>query len=146
MSADKIDVVAVILVRDGRFLLGKRSLHKRTAPGYWCPISGHVEPGEPQAAAVVREVLEETALRVIALECVAQCDTHDGSAVMHWWRVQLLDDAPARLANDEHTELGWFSPEELQGQAPVFEEDIAILLRSGQGAARLPVGRRPPPD
>ncbi|MEY4548593.1 MAG: hypothetical protein RL685_4788 [Pseudomonadota bacterium] len=140
MSAGKIDVVAVILVRDGRFLLGKRSLHKRAAPGYWCPISGHLEPGEQQAAAVVREVLEETALQVIALECVAQCDTHDGSAVMHWWLVQPLDDAPARLANDEHTELGWFSPEELQGLAPVFDEDIAILLRWASEAAGLPSG------
>lgn len=138
MSANKIDVVAVILERDGRFLLGKRSLHKRAAPGYWCPISGHVEPGEQQAAAVVREVLEETALRVTALECVAQCDTHDGSAVMHWWRAQPLDDAPAQLANDEHTELGWFSPEELQGLAPVFEEDIAILLRSAEPTAPRP--------
>lgn len=130
MAANKIDVVAVILQRDGRFLLGKRSPHKRNAPDYWCPISGHVEPGEPHAEAVVREVLEETALRVVALECVARCDTHDGSAVMHWWRVEPLDDAPAVLANDEHSELGWFSPEELRSLSPVFEEDIAILLRA----------------
>lgn len=134
MAASKIDVVAVILERDGRFLLGKRSPHKRSAPGYWCPISGHVEPGEPQAEAVVREVLEETALRVVALDCVAQCDTHDGSAVMHWWRAQPLDDACARLANDEHSELGWFSPEELRHLSPVFEEDIAILLRAALAA------------
>jgi 8-oxo-dGTP diphosphatase len=136
VSPTKIDVVAAILERDGRFLLGKRSPHKLSAPGYWCPVSGRLEPGESQAAAVVREVQEETALRVAALECVAQCDTHDGSAVIHWWRAQLLDDAPARLANDEHTELGWFSPEELQRLAPVFAEDLAILLR----AARSPAG------
>lgn len=134
MAADKIDVIAVILEREGRFLLGKRSPHKLKAPGYWCPISGHLEPGEEQAAAVVREVLEETALRVVALDCVARCDTHDGSAVMHWWTVQPLDDAPARLANDEHSELGWFSPEELLRLSPVFEEDIAILLRAARGA------------
>lgn len=127
-------MVAVILEREGRFLLGKRSPHKRAAPGYWCPISGHLEPGEAQAQAVVREVLEETALRVVALDCVARCDTHDGSAVMHWWRAQPLDDAPARLANDEHSELGWFSPEELRQLAPVFEEDIAILLQAARRA------------
>ena len=132
MGAQKIDVVAVILEREGRFLLGKRSPHKRSAPGYWCPISGHLEPGEAQSAAVVREVLEETGLRVAARDCVARCDTHDGSAVMHWWRAELLDDTPACLANDEHSELGWFSPEELQRLAPVFEEDIAILLRAAR--------------
>jgi 8-oxo-dGTP pyrophosphatase MutT (NUDIX family) len=133
VAAKKIDVVAVILERDGRFLLGKRSPHKLQAPDYWCPISGHLEAGESQAAAVVREVLEETGLRVAALDCVARCDTHDGRAVMHWWRVQPLDAAPAFLANDEHSALGWFSPEELRKLAPVFEEDIEILL---QAAAR----------
>lgn len=132
VAAQKIDVVAVILERDGRFLLGKRSLHKRNAPGYWCPISGHLEEGESQAAAVVREVLEETGLRVAALDCVARCDTHDGRALMHWWRAQPLDAASAFLANDEHSELGWFTPEELVRLSPVFEEDIAILLQASR--------------
>ena len=55
---------------------------------------------------------------------------------MHWWRAQPLDDEPARLANDEHSELGWFGPEELRELSPVFEEDIAILLSAaGQDRA-----------
>jgi 8-oxo-dGTP diphosphatase len=122
------DVVVAVLERDGRFLLGKRSPHKLAA-GYWCPICGSVEAGEPQAQAVVREVLEETGLAVRAVAKVAECDTHDGQAVMHWWRVQPLDDAPARLANDEHTELAWVSVAEMKRLAPIFLEDVAILER-----------------
>jgi (d)CTP diphosphatase len=124
----KIEVVAAIIEQGGRFLLGKRSPQRRSAPGYWCPICGRVEAGESQAEAVVREVREETALRVSALRKVAECDTHDGSAVIHWWLTQLLDDSPARLANDEHSELRWLTPEELQHLEPTFPEDIAILL------------------
>ena len=124
----KIEVVAAIIEREGRFLLGKRSPLRLSAPGYWCPISGRVEAGESRADAVVREVREETGLRVSALCEVAQCDTHDGTAVIHWWRTLLLDDSPARLANDEHTELAWLTPEELQSLEPTFPEDIAILL------------------
>lgn len=124
----KIDVIAAIIQHDGRFLLGKRSAHRPTAPGYWCPICGRVEPGESQAEAVVREVREETGLRVSALRKVAECDTHDGHALMHWWLTQLLDDAPARLANDEHSELRWLTPRELRHLEPSFPEDIAILL------------------
>ena len=127
MSA-KLEVIAAIIEREGRFLLGKRSPLRLSAPGYWCPISGRVEPGESRAQAVVREVREETGLRVRALHEVAQCDTHDASAVIHWWRTELLDDTPARLANDEHTELRWLTPEELQSLEPTFPEDIAILL------------------
>ncbi|HTV20307.1 MAG TPA: NUDIX hydrolase [Polyangiaceae bacterium] len=128
ISARKVDVVAAVLERDGRYLLGKRNTHKKAA-GYWCPVCGRVEAGEPQADAVVREVREETGLAVRAVAKVAECDTHDGKAVMHWWRVQPLDDAPARLANDEHTELGWFSLDEMQRLTPVFVEDVAIFER-----------------
>jgi 8-oxo-dGTP pyrophosphatase MutT (NUDIX family) len=126
----KIDVVAAIIERQGRFLFGKRSQHKRSAPGYWCPISGRIEPGESQAAAVEREVAEETGLRVRALEKVAECDTHDGSALIHWWLASPLDEAEARLANDEHSELAWCSITELKQLSPVFLEDVAILERA----------------
>jgi 8-oxo-dGTP pyrophosphatase MutT (NUDIX family) len=133
----KVDAIVAILEREGRYLVGKRSPWKPVAPGYWCPISGRVEPGEAQADAVVREVFEEVGLRVRALRKVAQCDTHDGGAVLHWWLAELLDDAPAQLMNDEHTELRWLTPEELATLTPVFAEDIAILLDAA-AAARSP--------
>ncbi|MGK3987011.1 NUDIX domain-containing protein [Sorangium sp. So ce136] len=133
MTRGKIDVVAAILERDGRFLFGKRSAHKRSAPGYWCPISGRVEEGESQADAVVREVLEETGLAVRARCKVAECDTHDGTALIHWWRVDPLDGAPVRLANDEHSELAWVSLTEMKALAPVFLEDVEIIERSAAG-------------
>lgn len=127
----KADAVVAILERNGRYLMGKRSPHRPAAPGYWCPISGRVEADEPQAHAVVREVREETGLAVRAVAKVAECDTHDGRAVLHWWRVQPLDDEPARLANDEHTELGWFTVAEMKRLSPVFLEDVEIFERLG---------------
>ena len=47
--------------------------------------------------------------------------------------VERLDDAPARLANDEHSELAWVTPEEMQALHPVFPEDVAILARAARG-------------
>lgn len=126
----KRDVVSAVLERDGRFLLGKRSPHK-TAGGYWCPITGGVEAGEAQAEAMVREVREETGLVVRAVAKVAECDTHDGRCVMHWWRVLSLDDAPARLENDEHTELAWVTLDEMKRLSPVFPTDVEIFERVG---------------
>jgi 8-oxo-dGTP pyrophosphatase MutT (NUDIX family) len=132
MSA-KRNVVAAIIERGGRFLLGKRSPHKRSAPGYWAPISGGIEAGESQADAVVREVREETGLMVSAGQKVAECDTHDGSALIHWWRVYPLDDSAAWLANAEHSELGWFTVEEMKRLEPVFRDDVAIFERVARG-------------
>lgn len=137
MQPGKRDVVAAIVERDGRYLFGKRSAHKRSAPGYWCPICGSIEAGERQAEAVVREVREETGLSVRALGKVAECDTHDGSALIHWWRVLPIGAEPARLANDEHSELGWFTLEELRRLSPVFLEDVAIIERAAQGEGQI---------
>ncbi|MET8112774.1 NUDIX domain-containing protein [Streptomyces prasinus] len=39
-------------------------LQCRSAVGLWTPLSGIVEPGETPAAAVAREVQEETGMRV----------------------------------------------------------------------------------
>jgi 8-oxo-dGTP diphosphatase len=134
MHSAKVDVVAAIIERGGRFLLGKRSLHKLSAPGYWCPICGRIEAGESQADAVVREVREETGLSVRALTKVAECDTHDGSALIHWWLTAPLDAAPARLANAEHSELAWVSLAEMRALEPMFHEDVAIYERVAAAA------------
>ena len=136
MPKPKIDAVVAILEREGRFLLGKRSLDRPIAPGYWCPISGRLEPGESQADALVREVAEETGLRVRAIEKVAQCDTHDGGGILHWWLTELLEAAPERLADAENSELRWFTPAELQLLEPTFAEDIALLLQAAAAGGR----------
>jgi 8-oxo-dGTP pyrophosphatase MutT (NUDIX family) len=137
MNSTKVDVVAAIIERGGRFLLGKRSPHKLSAPGYWCAICGHIEAGESRADAVVREVLEETGLRVRALAEVAECETRDGSALIHWWLAVPLDAAPARLANAEHSALAWVTLAEMRALEPVFHEDVAIFERVA-AARRVP--------
>ena len=122
-------VVAAVIERNGRFLLGKRSLSKRSAPGFWHAICGRVEPGESEPEAVEREVLEETGLLVRAVERVWQADTRDGIAHINWWRVRTLDERPAELLQDEHTELRWVTPREMQDLEPVFQEDVELFAR-----------------
>jgi 8-oxo-dGTP diphosphatase len=57
-------VVAVggVAVRDGSLLLVQRGTDPQA--GRWTIPGGHVEPGEPLARAVEREMLEETGMRV----------------------------------------------------------------------------------
>lgn len=138
MSRGKIPVVAAIIERDGRVLFGKRSAHRLTAPGYWCTVCGRIEPGESQAQAVEREALEEVGLSVRAVERVGECDTHDGTALIHWWIAHPSDDAPARLLGDEHSELRWVTLDEMRALEPAFAEDLAIIERALRA-------RRPPP-
>jgi len=129
MSEPKLLVVAAVIERDGRFLLGKRSLAKRSAPGVWHAICGRLELGESEVEGVQREVLEETGLRVRATEQVWQTDTRDGTARIHWWRVEILDEQPAQLLQDEHTELRWVGIQEMRQLSPVFAEDLELFAR-----------------
>jgi len=122
-------VVAVILDKDGRALLAKRSPKKRSAPGYWSPIAGQIKPGESEEAAVIREVAEEVGLKVEPIKKVGAFGTRDGSAMLHWWLVEEKTGGIAKICNDEHTELGWFDFSELDSLAPSFEEDISLIKR-----------------
>jgi len=43
--------------------------------------------------------------------------------------VELRDDRPAQLLNDEHSELRWVSAREMRDLQPVFVEDVALFER-----------------
>ena len=134
-------VCAAVIERDGRFLLGKRSPTKRSAPGVWHAVCGRLEPGESEVECVEREVREETGLRVRATERVWQADTRDGTARIHWWRVQTLDERPAELLQNEHSELRWVNLAEMRLLQPVFAEDIQLFAwLSGETEQDTPGG------
>ncbi len=101
-----VRIVGAVLVRDGKMLLGRRSAHRRSFPGMWDVIGGHVEPGEDNVSALVRELREE--LGIEATQFVPFADFAFGDRIqMQVFRVDEWRGVP-RLANDEHSELGWF--------------------------------------
>lgn len=116
----------IVIERDGKFLFGKRAHWKSKAPGFWCPISGHIEEGETEQEAVIREAKEEIGVRVIPLAKIAEADTHDGEVRLHWWLATIQEGEP-HLANNENSELRWVSPENFTELSPSFEEDLAII-------------------
>lgn len=119
--------VMIVLKNQDKFLLGKRSPLKEKAPGYWCPISGHIEAGESEEAAVIREALEELNIDVRPVRKIRSTPTHDKSVILHWWLAEIVTGTP-EINNHENSEIGWFSKEDLKSLEPVFDEDIDILL------------------
>lgn len=106
---------AVVLGEDGRVLLGRRADN-----GRWAVPSGILEPGEHPAAAIVREVQEETGIDVEVLALTALTTT----GVVEYPngdRAQYLDSCfwcrplggDLAIGDDESTELGWFAPDAL---------------------------------
>lgn len=128
----KDGVVMIIGDGKGRFLMGRRSPHKKLAPGYWCPVSGRVEEGETQEQAVARECREEIGIEARAVRKVDELVTPDGAFLLHFWLTEVVSGEPA-VANDEHTEIRWVTVPEMRRLDPVFEEDVDIMERLAAG-------------
>jgi 8-oxo-dGTP diphosphatase len=126
--------VVAIIERDARVLFVQRSSAARAAPGYWTPVSGSVEADETEREALVREVREEVALEVVAEAKVATIPTNDRRYLLHFWTCRLIA-GEARVASDEVADLRWLSRDELSALAPVFDDDVRIVLASMRDAS-----------
>ena len=122
--------VAVILIRQGRVLLGRRSAGK-TGGGTWAPPGGKVEPDETADACARRELLEETGLLVGSLIAIGEIRDHfdDGRP---WNTLFFATDwsagEPQLLEPDAHTMWRWCHPAVLPW--PLFQP-FAALVQSG---------------
>lgn len=112
LSAGRIVKRGVVAVarRGDRFLAIRRG-RTVAAGGRVCFPGGHIEPGEAEHEAVVRECREELAAAVAPAECVYRSVTAWGTALA-WWRVTLEEGelVPHPIEVDE---ILWLSLEEM---------------------------------
>lgn len=130
MQPGRIGLVGAILVKDGKLLLGRRSANKQSYPGVWDIIGGHFEPGEHNAQALVRELEEELGVTPIRMWPVTEVDIGE-THTLSIYLVDAWNNEPA-IRNDEHSELGWFTPGEagaLSDLASPYYRDIFATLR-----------------
>ena len=114
---------------DGRLLVIRRG-RTLMAGGLVCFPGGHIEPGEGEAEAIVRECHEELAARVEVRSCVWRSVTAWGTSLA-WWTVALDEREPLVPHPVEVDEILWLTPEEmlehpelLQGNRPFLEAVI----------------------
>jgi len=107
------------IVRDDRdrILLVRRG--QEPDRGRWSIPGGRVEPGETSGQAVVREVLEETGVRVIVTGVAGYVErpASDGSIYEiedHYARVEPGTDPHVLRAGDDADDVGWFPPHRVE--------------------------------
>ena len=125
-----VRVVAAVVERDGRYLVGRRPADKRHG-GLWEFPGGKLESGETLFEAARRELSEELSVR-----CVGHGRTlwaaHDPQSIFLIEFIEIHIEGDARAV--EHDAIGWFTPSELASMrlAPsdrLFAERLATLLR-----------------
>lgn len=119
--------VVAVLRRGDHILVIRRGPQTRNSD-YWAPLSGRIERGESQQAALVREIREEVGLDATPVAKVWECDTDDGGFLLHWWTAEA-DQGPLVLDPDEVSEARWVTVEEFLALEPTFAGDRDFFVR-----------------
>ena len=134
----RVDPAVIVAVSDGeRLLLGRQPTW---APRRWSVLAGFVEPGEAPEQAVVREVHEETGVRVRACRYLGAQPWPFPGALMLGFQA-LAEPDPPRV-DDELEEARWFTREEIgaalhrDGSEPDGGDPGAISLAPAISIAR----------
>lgn len=121
------DVVAAIIMREGKYLIARRPAHK--ARGLlWEFVGGKTEAGETREQALMRECREELGIGVRIRDLFAQV-THrypDLTVRLTLFTAEIEEGEPQPL---EHAEIRWVAAEQLPEYdfCPADEEIIRKL-------------------
>ena len=119
----QIPVVAAVIRRENKVLLGRRPDHKRHG-GLWEFPGGKIDEGETEVDAVTRELLEEFGVETTSVGRVVYECRDTGSPFL----VRFLDvGIRGEPEPTEHTEISWVEPRSLPtlGLAPCDARFVA---------------------
>jgi NAD+ diphosphatase len=121
----RTDPAVIVLVHDehGRALLGRQP---SWPPGRYSTLAGFVEPGESAEQAVVREVLEESGVRVREVEYRASQPWPFPSSLMLGFRAVADEGAEAVARDGELEDVRWFTRDELHEQFSALPPQVSI--------------------
>ena len=122
--AKLIPTVECLIVRDNKVLLLKRSESSKKFPGYWIGPGGHVDENEDVLSAAIREVEEETGIKIgeskIKLKAVALGNHTDRNETyfVHYFLVNL--DSDQKIVNSNEGNSNWVPMDEVLKLDKVF--------------------------
>ena len=136
MSMGAVVVVAAVMVRDGKILIGQRKRGGRH-PLKWEFPGGKVEPGEDPRTALVRELREELDVEAVIGDKMDSYEVHysDGfRARLHFYRVAQFQGEPRNL---DFEQIVWEQPARLP-QYDFLEGDLSFVSKMGHWPALGP--------
>jgi NADH pyrophosphatase NudC (nudix superfamily) len=129
-----LDAIVAVITKGDKTLLIQRAPTVRGG-GYWAPVSGEVEPGESQAAAVAREAMEEVGLTVRPVRKVWENISSRKTFILHWWLAEYVSGELA-LESKEVSDARWLTADEInkmdgtfEGDREFFQKVLPILMK-----------------
>jgi len=125
-----VSVAAAIINQDGQLLAVRRRDN-----GHWEPPGGVLELDETIQAGLVREVLEETGLRVEPEALTGVYKNMRRGIVALVFRCRIIDGAPH--ATNEVQQVAWLPPDEVRERMhEAYATRLLDALDSGRPAVR----------
>lgn len=116
-----LDAVIAVITNGEKILLIQRAPGIRGG-GFWAPVSGEVEGGESQEAAVAREAMEEVGLAVRPIRKVWENISTRGTFILHWWLAEYVGGG-LTLNLAEVSDARWLTADEICRMDGTFEGD-----------------------
>ncbi|MGF9565996.1 NUDIX hydrolase [Neorhizobium sp. BT27B] len=126
-------LVCAIFIDGEKALLVKRAHHRKWSPDKWDIVGGHAEKGEGLDIALVRECLEEVGLTPLAFNQIAilyEDEDEKQKSPFHIYVVRQWTGGSAELLGHEHSELGWFSVDEIDALELAMPDYRKVLIDS----------------
>ncbi|NUP34952.1 MAG: (deoxy)nucleoside triphosphate pyrophosphohydrolase [Streptomycetaceae bacterium] len=125
-----IVVVGAAILHGGKVLAARRSAPAHLAGGWEFP-GGKLEPGETEDVTVVRECREELGVEVRAVRRLPGSWPLNPGYVLHLWHAELLGGQPEPEPLEDHSELRWLGPGELDDVAwlPQDRDAVPVVAR-----------------
>ena len=133
------ECVGAIIVGNAVVLLGKRSEQREFYPRVWDVFGGHVEAYESRDEALLRELGEELEIVPTAwtyLETQREVDA-TRQVVCHFFVVSEWRGTPTNRQPQEHSEIRWFSLEEIAQLELAHPGYLGLLDRAVNGRPGL---------
>lgn len=134
-------IVAALIVRSDRILLGHRSPGRAFYPNVWDVFGGHMEPGEQPEETLLREIQEELGIALtewVYLETITESvperdDLPSSQLIVHLYCATAWSGTPVNRQPHEHSTIQWFTYAEaikLDLADAVYPRLFAQCLRS----------------
>jgi 8-oxo-dGTP diphosphatase len=113
----RLSVKVIILDKNSRCLLLKRSLNSRGNPGKWEFPGGKIDPGENFDEGLIREVAEETGLHVSLHRVLGTAESESPTAKIVYLLFEGRRKSGRVYLSSEHDDYMWASRESLPSLA-----------------------------
>jgi hypothetical protein len=122
-----ISTVSSVVFVNGEILMLRRPDDVASFPGMWSLVAGKIEPNEEPEDAAVREIFEETGLKVDSpAASLSPIFVREGNVVWKVYPFLFIQDSTDVALNGENLEYKWVLPSEIEEMRTVTSTRFAV--------------------